>query len=212
MSDRGAGARAIYDRAKESVAFVAALTPQGQATGTGWVAGADGLLVTNAHVVDGAEQVQVKIGTGGALQPARVVGSDLSTDLAVLQVDARGLVPLELGDGSAVRVGDEVSAIGNPYGLDHTLTTGIVSAVDRTIQAPDGTPIPGAIQTDAALNPGNSGGPLLDADGRLIGVNAQIASPQGGGNTGIGFAIPAQTVERVLRAVTGGGSALGWAA
>jgi putative serine protease PepD len=176
------------------VAFIAAATAQGQGTGSGFVVSADGLIVTNQHVVDGATEVAVKIGTDGEQLPAEIVGVDASRDLALLKVDASGLPTLELGDSDAVEVGDETYAIGNPYGLDHTLTTGVVSALDRDLQAPDGATIGGAIQTDAALNPGNSGGPLLDRDGRVIGVNAQIAGSQGGGNVGIGFAIPSSTV------------------
>ena len=194
-------ARRVYDGAKESVAYISAQTAQGQATGSGFVVSPDGRIVTNAHVVDGAQQVTVKIGTNGTEQPAQVLSSDLSKDLALLQVDTGGqaLPALTLADSSKVEVGQSTYAIGNPYGLDHTFTSGIVSALDREIQAPDGTPIGGAIQTDAAINPGNSGGALLDADGRVIGVNSQIASPgaaSGGeaGNVGIGFAIPSDAV------------------
>jgi putative serine protease PepD len=194
-------AKAVYGDAKESVAFISANTPEGQATGSGFVVSSDGGIVTNAHVVDGANQVTVKLGTDGAERPATVIASDLSKDLAVIQVDTGGQVlhPLELADSSKVQVGDTVYAIGNPLGLDHTFTSGIVSALDRQIQAPDGTPIDGAIQTDAAINPGNSGGALLDQWGRVIGVNSQIASTsasEGGqpGNVGIGFAIPSNEV------------------
>jgi len=194
-------ARGVYDGAKESVAYISAQTAQGQATGSGFVVSADGRIVTNAHVVDGAQQVTVKIGTNGTEQPAQVLASDLSKDLALLQVDTggRALPALTLADSSKIQVGQSTYAIGNPYGLDHTFTSGIVSALDREIQAPDGTPIGGAIQTDAAINPGNSGGALLDAEGHVIGVNSQIASPgaaSGGeaGNVGIGFAIPSDTV------------------
>ena len=190
-------AKQVYDGAKESGVFVSAQSSQGQGTGSGFVVSADGKIVTNQHVVDGAEQVTVRIGTGGEEQPATVLAADASKDLALLQVDTGGaeLPALSLGDSSAVGVGDPVFAIGNPYGLDHTLTSGIVSALDRDIQAPDGTPISGAIQTDAAINPGNSGGALLNADGKVIGVNAQIASSGGqGGNVGIGFAIPSSAV------------------
>ena len=144
-------AKQVYDGAKESVVFVSAQSSQGQGTGSGFVVSADGKIVTNQHVVDGAEQVTVRIGTGGEEQPATVLAADASKDLALLQVDTGGaeLPALSLGDSSAVGVGDPVFAIGNPYGLDHTLTSGIVSALDRDIQAPDGTPISGAIQTDA---------------------------------------------------------------
>src|SRR5918999_543796 len=175
-------------------AFIAAASAQGQGTGSGFVVTADGLIVTNQHVVDGATQVAVKIGTDGEQLPAEIVGVDASHDLALLDVDAEDLPTLELGDSDAVEVGDDTYAIGNPYGLDHTLTTGVVSALDRDLQAPNGATISGAIQTDAALNPGNSGGPLLDGDGNVIGVNAQIATggAEGGGNVRIRFAVPAR--------------------
>ena len=147
----------------------------------------------------------MKIGTDGEQLPAELVGIDASQDLALLDVDADDLPTLELGDDD-VEVGDPTYAIGNPYGLDHTLTTGVVSAVDRDLQAPDGGTIAGGIQTDAALNPGNSGGPLLDAGGAVIGVNAQIATggDAQGGNVGIGFAIPADTVEQFIESARGG--------
>ncbi|TML07061.1 MAG: trypsin-like serine protease [Actinobacteria bacterium] len=160
----------------------------------------DGKIVTNEHVVDGADQVTVKLGTSGTELPAQVLAADASKDLALLQVDTNGakLHPLTLGDSSNVQVGQTVYAIGNPYGLDHTFTSGIVSALDREIQSPDGTPIQGAIQTDAAINPGNSGGALLDEQGNVIGVNSQIANAGGGaesGNVGIGFAIASNAVK-----------------
>src|SRR5512133_866965 len=195
-------ARQIYDAAKNAVTYIVADTPEGQATGSGFVVSKDGLIVTNEHVVDGASQVQVKIGTSDQAQDATIVGADPSRDLALLKVDASNLPTLTLGDSSSVGVGDPTYAIGNPFGLDHTLTTGIVSALQRRLQAPDGAAIDGAIQTDAALNPGNSGGPLLDADGRVIGVNSQIqtgsANGAEGGNVGIGFAIPANTVNAFI--------------
>jgi len=199
-SNTNDSAKSVYDGAKESVVFVSAQSAQGQATGSGFVVSGDGRIITNEHVVDGAEQVTVRIGTSGDEQPATVLAADASKDLALLQVDTGGtqLPALELADSGAVGVGDPVYAIGNPYGLDHTLTSGIVSALGRDIEAPDGTPISGVIQTDAAINPGNSGGALLNADGKVIGVNAQIASAGAsegqGGNVGIGFAIPASAV------------------
>ncbi|HEX6697678.1 MAG TPA: trypsin-like peptidase domain-containing protein [Solirubrobacteraceae bacterium] len=195
-------ARQIYDASKNAVTYIVADTPEGQATGSGFVVSKDGLIVTNEHVVDGASQVQVKIGTSDQAQDATVVGADPSRDLALLKVDAGNLPTLSLGDSSSVGVGDPTYAIGNPFGLDHTLTTGIVSALQRSLQAPDGATISGAIQTDAALNPGNSGGPLLDASGKVIGVNSQIqtgsSSGAEGGNVGIGFAIPASTVKAFI--------------
>jgi putative serine protease PepD len=195
-------ARQVYDASKNAVTFIVADTPEGQATGSGFVVSKDGLIVTNDHVVEGASQVQVKIGTSDKAQDATVVGADPSRDLALLKVDASNLPTLSLGDSSSVSVGDPTYAIGNPFGLDHTLTTGIVSALQRNLQAPDGAKISGAIQTDAALNPGNSGGPLINADGQVIGVNSQIqtGSSNGaeGGNVGIGFAIPSNTVKSFI--------------
>jgi putative serine protease PepD len=195
-------ARQIYDASKNAVTYIVADTPEGQATGSGFVVSKDGLIVTNDHVVDGASQVQVKIGTSDKAQPAQVVGADPSRDLALLKVDGKDLPTLALGDSSKVSVGDPTYAIGNPFGLDHTLTTGIVSALQRNLRAPDGATISGAIQTDAALNPGNSGGALLDADGKVIGVNSQIqtgsSNGAGAGNVGIGFAIPSSTVKAFI--------------
>src|SRR3954468_22334371 len=195
-------ARQIYNASKNAVTYIVADTPQGQATGSGFVVSKDGLIVTNDHVVDGASQVQVKIGTSDKAQAAQVIGSDPSRDLALLKVDASNLPTLSLGDSSSVGVGDPTYAIGNPFGLDHTLTTGIVSALQRSLQAPDGATISGAIQTDAALNPGNSGGPLLDSSGQVIGVNSQIQTGSSNGaeagNVGIGFAIPASTVKSFI--------------
>ncbi len=207
VSDNGT-AKQVYDGAKDAVAFIAAASAQGQGTGSGFVVDPDGLIVTNAHVVEGASEVAVKIGTDGEQLPAEIVGFDLSQDLALLDVDAEQLPTLELGDSDGVEVGDTTYAIGNPYGLDHTFTSGIVSALDRDLQAPDGaTTISGAIQTDAAINPGNSGGPLLDESGEVIGVNSQIATGgnEQGGNVGIGFAIPAETVSQFVEDARSGG-------
>jgi putative serine protease PepD len=195
-------ARQIYDASKNAVTYIVADTPEGQATGSGFVVSKDGLIVTNDHVVDGASQVQVKLGTSDKAQAAQVVGADPSRDLALLKVDGHDLPTLSLADSSSVSVGDPTYAIGNPFGLDHTLTTGIVSALQRSLQAPDGATISGAIQTDAALNPGNSGGALLNADGQVIGVNSQIqtgsSSGAEAGNVGIGFAIPSNTVKTFI--------------
>jgi putative serine protease PepD len=167
------------------------------AEGTGFVYDTKGDIVTNEHVIDGASSVKVKL--GGTTYTATVVGSDISTDVAVLHIDAPAskLTPLALGDSSAVQVGDGVVAIGNPFGLDDTVTSGIVSALDREISAPDNTPIEGAIQTDAAINHGNSGGPLFDLAGKVIGITAQIQSDSGG-NDGVGFAIPSNTVKSIV--------------
>jgi putative serine protease PepD len=195
---------AVYNHAKDAVAYISAQTPEGQATGSGFLVSADGRVVTNEHVVDGAQQVTVQLGTNGRPQQATVIAADASKDLALLQLQGGtgGVKPLTFADSSTVHVGDTAYAIGNPYGLDHTFTHGIVSALGRQIQAPDGTAIGGVIQTDAPINPGNSGGALLDASGQVIGVNSQIATSgsqqsQGGepGNVGIGFAIPANAVK-----------------
>jgi len=171
-----------------------------EALGSGFVIDKDGHIVTNYHVVQGAQRVQVSFSDNERLN-ARVVGRDPSTDVAVLQVKARSraLTPLVLGDSDSVRVGDSVVAIGNPLGEDRSITSGIVSALQRRIDAPNGAPIDNVIQTDAALNHGNSGGPLLNARGEVIGVNSQIqTSGSDGGNIGIGFAIPIDTVKNVV--------------
>jgi putative serine protease PepD len=174
---------------------------QGEATGSGFVVDKSGTILTNAHVIEGASKVTVQF-EDRKLVDARVMGKDSSTDLAVLKVDTAGLKlkPLEFGNSKSVQVGDPTIAIGNPFGLDRTLTTGVVSALQRRITAPSGFEIKDVIQTDAAINPGNSGGPLLDAAGRVIGINSQIATGGGGaqGNIGIGFAIPINTAKDVV--------------
>ena len=173
-------------------------TPRGRATGTAFVIDGDGHLVTNEHVVGDASEVAVKF-ADGTTADAEVVGTDPSTDLAVLEVDSGDLdlQPLALADSSTVRVGDPVVAVGSALGLTGTVTTGVVSAIGRTIESPNGFGIDDVIQTDAAINPGNSGGPLIDGRGRVIGVNAQISS-ESGGNDGIGFAVPSNTVRDVV--------------
>jgi putative serine protease PepD len=200
-----AAAGAIYAGAKDAVAYITARGPSGGGTGTGFVISKDGQIVTNAHVIDGATDITVKVGDGKEIA-ADVVGVDRSSDIALLDVDATDLPTLSLGDSSAAAVGDEVYAIGNPYGLDRTLTTGVVSALQRSIQAPDGYTISNVLQTDAALNPGNSGGPLLDSYGRVIGVNSQIESATRS-NTGVGFAVPSNTVKRVVAQLNADGTA-----
>jgi S1-C subfamily serine protease len=194
----------VYESASPGVVSVQV----GSASGTGFVVRGDGTIVTNAHVVGEGETAQVRFGDSGETVPAEVLGTDPSSDLAVLRVDpgsTGALRPLPLADSDRVRVGDSVVAIGNPFGLDRTATAGIVSSLGREIQAPDGFQIDEVIQTDAPINPGNSGGPLLDARGRVIGVNTQIAT--GGassGNVGIGFAVPANRVREVLPALSRG--------
>jgi S1-C subfamily serine protease len=181
-----------------------------QSLGSGFVIDRAGHIVTNFHVIQGAQKVQVSF-SGQDQIPATVVGRDRSTDVAVLKIDAhaRALTPLPLGNSDAVRVGDAVYAIGNPFGLTRTLTTGVVSAVQRQIFAPNGYPIERAIQTDAAINHGNSGGPLIDAAGRVIGVTSQIqtGSSTNQGNVGIGFAIPIATVRDIAGQIIANGKA-----
>jgi putative serine protease PepD len=179
----------------------------GTAQGTGFVYDTKGDIVTNQHVVDGATSVSVKFSDGSTYK-GTVVGTDAATDLAVVHVNAPAskLKPLALADSSAVAVGDGVVAIGNPFGLDGTVTSGIVSALNREIVSPDNTPIEGAIQTDAAINHGNSGGPLLNLEGQVIGVTSQIQSDSGG-NDGVGFAIPSNTVKQIVTQLIATGSA-----
>jgi putative serine protease PepD len=172
-------------------------TESESAEGTGFVYDTLGHIVTNEHVIAGETSVKVTFGDGKTYT-ASIVGSDPSTDVAVLKVSAPAseLMPLTLGDSSTVAVGDGVVAIGDPFGLDDTVTSGIVSALNREIQSPNNTPIDGAIQTDAAINHGNSGGPLFDLQGKVIGVTAQIESDSGGSD-GVGFAIPSNLVKSI---------------
>ncbi|HEX8054783.1 MAG TPA: trypsin-like peptidase domain-containing protein [Thermoleophilaceae bacterium] len=173
---------------------------QGRSTGSGFALDDEGFILTNAHVVEGADEVRVRFGDQDSVK-VQVRGADPSTDIALLKVDPGKvkLRPIPLGDSSKVRVGDQAIAIGNPFGLEHTVTTGIVSALQRSIDAPNGFSIENAIQTDASINPGNSGGPLLDGDGRVIGINAQIETGGGSrGSVGIGFAIPINLAKRVI--------------
>jgi S1-C subfamily serine protease len=179
---------------------------QSTATGSGFEIDGDGTIITNWHVVEGAAGVTVGIDHGRTVA-ARVIGKDPSEDLAVLRIATTGLTlhPLALGDSSSAQVGDAVLAIGNPFGLQRTLTTGVISAVGRQIQAPNGLTIDNALQTDAPINPGNSGGPLLDEQGEVIGINSQIETGgSGGGNGGIAFAIPIDTAKRELPALERG--------
>ena len=200
---------AVFRRVRSGVVLVEARRPgtplsfgrpsreDGVATGTGFLVDESGHIVTNDHVAAGGRVVTVQAGPRTRRVRARIVGRDPSTDLALLRVDPREapeLAALPLGDSDDVRVGDTAIAVGNPYGLQRTLTVGVVSAIDRSIDAPDGFPIDGAVQTDAAINPGNSGGPLLDSSGRVIGVLAQSES----GSTGIAYAVPVDTLRRVI--------------
>lgn len=223
----GAGARTtvnrIYKTDGQGVAFIQAesapppaspLDPFGSggggtATGSGFVIDSAGHILTNNHVVAGAANISVRLGDSERSYTAKLVGNDPATDLALLQVDAPAdqLHPLALGSSSDIAVGDPVVAIGNPFGLDRTVTSGIVSALQRQIQAPSGRSISNVIQTDAAINPGNSGGPLINGSGQVIGINSQIETGGGGsGNVGIGFAIPIDTARDVVNQIENGGT------
>ena len=185
---------------------------QGNAEGSGFVIDANGDIATNAHVVDGGGAVTVSFSNNDKV-PAKVVGIDDSTDVALLKVSApsAALVPLQFGDSSKLRVGDSVVAIGNPFGLDRSASSGIVSAVGRQIQAPNGFAINGAIQIDAAINHGNSGGPLLNAQGQVVGITSQIADSGVNANVGVGFAVPSNTVSQIVKELgTSGSVAHAW--
>ena len=218
QSSNGLTVDQIYKADAPGVVFVQATTPPkppspfnpfggsggGTATGTGFVIDRQGDILTNDHVVQGASKVEVTLGRKDSSSPvsAQLVGADPSTDIAVLKVNAPAdqLHPLPLGDSSKVSVGDPVVAIGNPFGLDRTVTSGIVSALQRQINAPNGFSIDNVIQTDAAINPGNSGGPLINSAGQVVGITSQIES-QSGGNVGIGFAVPINTARSVAKQI-----------
>ena len=211
----------IYQHDAASVVFVTADMDQtvanpfdltagvgsGISTGSGFVIDRRGDIITNYHVVAGADGAGISVGfEHGVMKTAVVVGEDPNHDLAMLRVPARGLHlrPLELGDSATARVGDPTLSIGNPFGLDRTLTTGIVSALQRQITASSGFTINNVIQTDAALNPGSSGGPLIDATGRVIGINSQILTSEGGDTAvGLGFAVPINTVRALFPRLKG---------
>jgi putative serine protease PepD len=209
----GLSINAIYQRTYQGVVDIRVDSSQdfspfgggtSQAEGSGFVYDKRGDVVTNQHVVSGASSITVQF-WNGKTYPAKLVGSDSSTDLAVVRVDAPQsmLHPLVLGNSNDVQVGDAVIAIGSPFGLAGTVTSGIVSALHRSMEAPNNYTIPDSIQTDAPINHGNSGGPLIDAAGRVIGVNAQIQSDSGGSD-GVGFAIPANTVGSVVSQLVAG--------
>ncbi len=166
--------------------------------GSGSVIDTQGHILTNYHVVEGATKLTVSFG-GEKTYPAKLVGGDPDTDLAVIKIEpgADKITVVQLGDSDQLEVGQKVLAIGNPFGLDRTLTTGVISGLQRPIRARNGRTIEGAIQTDASINPGNSGGPLLDKFGRMIGINSQILSP-GGGSVGVGFAVPVNIAKRIV--------------
>ncbi|WZO98885.1 trypsin-like peptidase domain-containing protein [Isosphaeraceae bacterium EP7] len=168
-------------------------------TGSGFVIDTSGHILTNSHVVEGAESIQVTL-SDGSTQEAELVGQDASNDVAIVRVNvpAERLSPVALGDSSSLQVGQKVLALGNPFGLERTLTTGIISSLDRSLKAKNGRTIRGIIQTDAAINPGNSGGPLLNTRGQVIGMNTAILS-QVGQSAGIGFAVPINSISRILK-------------
>ncbi|SMY08117.1 Do family serine endopeptidase [Flavimaricola marinus] len=177
-----------------------------QGLGTGFVISDDGQIVTNNHVVEGASEITVRL-TDGTEYVAEIIGADPLTDVALIQIDAEGLTPLSFGDSAAMRAGDEVLAIGNPFGLGNTVTSGIVSAVARDINS---GPYDDFIQTDAAINRGNSGGPLFNNEGEVIGMNTAIFSP-GGGSVGIGFAVPSDMITEIVADLADDGMiARGW--
>jgi putative serine protease PepD len=209
----GLTATQIYQRDSTGVVAIKAVTAEGEDEGTGIVLNNEGLILTNDHVIKDATSITVDAsGSTKTTRTATLVGEEANQDLALIRVDPSGLglMPLTLASSSSVQVGDAVYAIGNPYGLEQTLTRGIVSALGREISAPDGAKITGAIQTDAALNPGNSGGPLLNEQGQVIGVNSQIATDASTadgaqpGNTGVGFAISTNTVAGAIKTIQDG--------
>jgi putative serine protease PepD len=197
----GLSAGEIYKNSQSAVVEIQA----GAATGTGFVIDEQGHVVTNEHVAGGNQTVEIRFADESEEQ-GRVIGTDPSSDIAVIQVDLTGhdVTPVQLGSSAGVEVGDPVYAIGNPFGLERSLTAGIVSAVNRDITAPNNFTINDVIQTDAPVNPGNSGGPLLDASGNVIGVVSQIQS-ENGGNIGIGYAVPSDTVRDVMSTLKSGG-------
>ncbi len=203
----------IYQRDSPGVVSIKAITSDGEDEGTGIVLNERGLILTNDHVIAGARSLSVEAGgSSKKTASATIVGEEANQDLALIRVDPSGLglKPLSLASSSSVQIGASVYAIGSPYGLEETLTRGIVSALGREISAPDGSKITGAIQTDAALNPGNSGGPLINQQGAVIGVNSQIASDaaqaEGSqpGSTGVGFAISTDTIAAVVKKIEAG--------
>jgi putative serine protease PepD len=215
-STSGLSVNAIYKRTNRGVVEVKVNSTtnepfggsrQQSAEGSGFVYDTSGHVITNQHVVDGATSVRVTFWNGKTYS-AKVVGSDSSTDLAVLDVDAPSsiLQPIALGDSNKVQIGDNVVAIGAPFGLAETVTAGIVSALHRQITSPNGFAIDDSIQTDAAINHGNSGGPLLNTQAQVIGVNAQIESDSGGSD-GVGFAIPSNTIRSIAAQLISSGKA-----
>ena len=213
VSNTSLTATQVYQQDSPGVVSITATTAKGEDKGTGIVLNEEGLILTNDHVVEGATAMQVTSGgSSSASRSATLVGEEANSDLALIKVDPSGLglKALKVAGTDGVEVGAQVFAIGNPYGLEETLTKGIVSALDREISAPNGAKISGAIQTDAALNPGNSGGPLLNGRGEVIGVNSQIASDAASvngsqaGSTGVGFAISTDTIAAAVKKIEAG--------
>jgi putative serine protease PepD len=206
--DRPAADGSVADIYAKTASGVAFINNGNGGSGSGFLIDDQGHVVTNEHVVEGATEFTVHFGEDGDALPARLVGKDASSDLAVLEVDTGKIPseakPLDLASSSDLRPGDVAIAIGSPFGLEGTVTTGIISALNRDIDSPNGFQITGVLQTDAAINPGNSGGPLLDADGRVIGVNSQIASSSRQ-SSGVGFAVPVDTVKNVVPQLIKGG-------
>jgi putative serine protease PepD len=213
VSNAALSATQIYAQDSKGVVSIRARKAEAEDEGTGIVLNDKGLILTNDHVVEGATALEIGVGAGSSkvTREAKLIGEEANSDLALIQVDPSGLglKPLKLGSSSALAVGDQVYAIGSPYGLEETFTRGIVSALSREIQAPDGSKITGAVQTDAALNPGNSGGPLINGAGEVVGVNSQIASDQASsgsqpGSTGVGFAISTPTIAAAIQKIEAG--------
>ena len=211
VAETTSSAASLYRNAKDAVVEIHTsaagqsapfgdLSP-GEGTGSGFVIDEEGHIVTNQHVVDGADSVRVQF-SDGSESAAKVIGTDPSTDIAVLDVNrpSSELTPLRFASTGSLEVGDAVIVLGSPFGLEGTLTTGVISAVGREIRSPNGFTIENAVQTDAALNHGNSGGPVLDTQGRVVGVAAQIRS-ESGGSDGIGYAVPGDTAKRVAEAL-----------
>jgi len=198
---------AVYEKAADGVVNITSTAVQmdfffnafpTQGSGSGAILDAKGNILTNHHVVANAQKLEVAL-ADGSRWPAKLIGSDPDNDLAVIKIDAprEKLKVIPMGDSKNLRIGQKVLAIGNPFGFERTLTTGVISSLGRTIRSEVGTLIEDVIQTDAAINPGNSGGPLLNSEGEIIGINSAIISPSGG-NVGIGFAIPVNTAKRLI--------------
>ncbi len=207
VPSKGLSVAEVVKRKSPAVVSISNETTQGGSLGSGFLIDAAGHIITNAHVVDSASKTTVTFKDGTEAE-GTILGVDTSTDVAVVKIDKvpTGVSPLPLGNSGGLTVGQEVVAIGNPYGYSGTATTGIVSALERVIKSPSGFTIQNAIQTDAAINQGNSGGPLFDRDGRVIGINSQIAS-KNGGNVGIGFAVPIDTVRPIVASIIASGTA-----